>query len=617
MSLRFADASIRRKLTLAMAFTALSALAVVATTLAAYEIVTFRRGLAQRLTSIADIVGRNSTAALTFGDSASVEDLLLSLEAEPGIEAGAMYGPTGRLFAAFPRDPDPVGGVPVGAMPAGVRYEVDRVIVVRPVVYDGEQVGTVYIRSGATELLSRMSVFGLVMLGAVIGSTLFALFISTGLQRWIAGPILGLAKTAQRVTSDRNFSLRADRAGRDEVGELVDDFNRMLSEIEQQDRELRNHRQRLEADVTARTAELRAANEQLTLSMARVEGHAEQIAQLTALGQLLQSCHTEAEVFGVVRHATGKLFPSVSGALAVVNASGTVMEVAVAWGASPPAERVFAPDDCWAFRRGHPHVMSAGDSPLRCAHLKPEDGPVSICVPLIAQGDSLGIIQFNFDDTGEPDAVHETGDVQSTRGRLAVALTEHIALALANMRLREALRNQSIIDPLTGLFNRRYLEQVLERECRRAVRANRPLTVLAIDVDHFKQFNDRWGHDGGDAVLRELGALLKANFRGEDVACRLGGEEFVVLLVDASPEAARQRSENLRLMVHQLRVKHRASTMGAVSISIGLAGLPEHGMTPETLLDAADRAMYEAKKAGRDRIMSAISSAGSRGSSAP
>jgi diguanylate cyclase (GGDEF)-like protein len=181
-------------------------------------------------------------------------------------------------------------------------------------------------------------------------------------------------------------------------------------------------------------------------------------------------------------------------------------------------------------------------------------------------------------------------------------LAEGIALALANLKLKEALENQSIRDPLTGLFNRRYLEQVLERECRRAVRSHRPITVLALDVDHFKQFNDTWGHEGGDAVLRELGALLKSHFRGEDVACRLGGEEFVVLLVDANLEAGRERADQLREHVQRLQVRYRAQTLSSITISIGLAGFPAHGSSPEGLLSAADRALYQAKKLGRNRV---------------
>jgi diguanylate cyclase (GGDEF)-like protein len=389
------------------------------------------------------------------------------------------------------------------------------------------------------------------------------------------------------------------------VGALVEDFNRMLSEIERQNDELREHRERLEADVAARTKELVAANEQLTLSVQRVESHVSQIMRLTEFGQLIQSCNSVEEVFNAVRHVMSRLFPEDSGAMSVLNSSGNVIEMAIEWGASPPRNRVFEPDDCWAFRRGHAHTVASPDSPLRCRHLAPEDGPVSVCVPMIAQGDNLGILQFNFQASAARDAEHETGDLQSMRGRLAQTLAESIALALANLKLKEALENQSIRDPLTGLFNRRYLEQVLERECRRAVRSRRPITILALDVDHFKQFNDTWGHDGGDAVLRELGALLKAHFRGEDVACRLGGEEFVVLLVDADLEGGRARADQLRQQVQQLPAKYRSQTLSAITVSIGLAGFPAHGSSPEGLLSAADRALYQAKRLGRNRVETA------------
>jgi diguanylate cyclase (GGDEF)-like protein len=222
-----------------------------------------------------------------------------------------------------------------------------------------------------------------------------------------------------------------------------------------------------------------------------------------------------------------------------------------------------------------------------------------------AQGDNLGVLQLAFSRFEEGETQDNMGIVQSTRGRLALALAEQIALALANLRLREALRNQSIIDPLTGLFNRRYLEQVLERECRRALRSNRSLAVLMLDVDHFKRFNDLWGHEGGDAVLRDLAALLRHLFRGEDVACRYGGEEFVLLLADATLESALARAEEMRLAVHGLAVQHRGQTVGAIAVSVGVAVLPEHGIGPTDLIAAADRALYRAKETGRDRTVSA------------
>jgi diguanylate cyclase (GGDEF)-like protein len=604
MSSRFTDASIRRKLTVAMALATVLALLLSAVALGAYEIVTFRRALVQRMTTIADIVGRNCTAALAFGERTAAKDVLAALEAESAVHVAAIYDANGQLFAAYTGAHHDGLAPPRTSTAVAGHVEARTLDVVRPIVLNGDRLGTVYIRSGIDELVGRMRVFGGVLLGILTGCGLIALVISGRLQRWIATPILDLARTARLVTSDRNFALRATRAGGDEVGALVDDFNRMLAEIEDQDRLLRAQQEQLETQVANRTAELVAANEQLVASVRRAEAHAEQIAELTALAQLLQSCHTAEEVYGVVQDALRRMFPADSGGLAVLRASGNLMETMVTWGDAPPRQRVFGPEECWSFRRGRPHLVADPISPLRCAHLAPEDGHFSLCVPMMAQGDTLGILQFNFAPAGEREAAGEAG-LQSTRGRLTVALAEHIGLALANLRLREALRNQSIIDPLTGLFNRRYLEQTLERECRRAERAARPLAVMMLDVDHFKRFNDTWGHDGGDAVLKEMSALLRGTFRGEDISCRYGGEEFVVVLADTPLDVASQRAEQLRLQVSELSIRHRDRPVGCITISLGLAALPEHGVAPDTLLGAADRALYDAKHAGRNRVMRA------------
>ena len=600
------DAPIRRKLTLVTTMTTAVALVIAAGALGTYEVAAFHRALARKLTTIADIVGRNCTAALAFGDRSVARDVLAGLEAEPGIEAGSVYDREGRLFAGYGDDRRVHGGLPQTTGELDNTSGRRTLVAVRPIVLDGERIGTVYLRSTLDELDTRMLLFTIVTLTVVVGSTLIALLVSTGLHRWISAPILDLARTARMVTSDRNFALRAGSGGRDEVGTLVEDFNRMLAEIERQDHQLRDHQEQLEVQVAQRTAELVEANDRLVASVRRAEYHTGQIAQLTALGQHLQACQTAAEVFGVIQHAMSKLFPADSGALMTLNSSRNLMEAVAIWGDAPPKQRVFAPEDCWAFRRSRPHLAASADSPLQCAHLQGERAPVALCVPLLAHGDHLGVLQLEFAAAGdEPDDTEETGSPHSTRGRLAVAAAEQIALALANLRLREALRNQSVVDPLTGLFNRRYLEEVLERECRRAVRAERCLSLLMIDVDHFKRFNDMWGHEAGDAVLRAVAGLLRAHFRGEDVACRYGGEEFVALLTDAPPDATYARAEELRAMISHLSVQHRKQTLGSITISIGLAVLPDHGLTPQMLIDAADAALYEAKTAGRDRTVRA------------
>jgi diguanylate cyclase (GGDEF)-like protein len=181
-------------------------------------------------------------------------------------------------------------------------------------------------------------------------------------------------------------------------------------------------------------------------------------------------------------------------------------------------------------------------------------------------------------------------------------MAEHIAMALSNLKLHETLRSQSIRDPLTGLFNRRFMEESLELELRRAVRNQRPLSVIMLDLDRFKHFNDSYGHDAGDALLRELGTLLQTNIRGEDIACRYGGEEFTLIMPEGNAEIAKQRAELLRDAIKNLEVQHRGQALGWVTASLGVAVFPEHGRTRDSLLQSADSALYMSKDAGGDKV---------------
>ncbi|HUR33185.1 MAG TPA: CHASE sensor domain-containing protein [Vicinamibacterales bacterium] len=331
----FEDASIRWKLTALMAGTTALALGLAALSLGTYEVATFRRTLEQKLIVVSEIVGRNCTAALAFGDKTVARDVLAALDAEPSIEAGAVFDKDGRVFATYVA---PAAGVALPASPGevGNRVSAGRMIVVRSIVLEGETVGTVYVQSTLSELSARMLVFAGITLITVVACGVIALFTSAGLQGRISKPILDLANTARLVTSDRNFSLRANPAGRDEVGMLVQDFNRMLAEIERQDRQLRQQQESLTEEVTSRTAELVEANQQLTVSVRRVEHYAEQIAQLTALGQLLQSCLTADEVYGVIQNALPRLFPGDSGSITILKSSGNLMET-MAVGSQPAA----------------------------------------------------------------------------------------------------------------------------------------------------------------------------------------------------------------------------------------------------------------------------------------
>ena len=182
------------------------------------------------------------------------------------------------------------------------------------------------------------------------------------------------------------------------------------------------------------------------------------------------------------------------------------------------------------------------------------------------------------------------------------AVAERISLAIANLRLRETLRGQAIRDVLTGLFNRRFLEEYLELELLRAMRSGRPLTVMMLDVDHFKRFNDTFGHNAGDLVLREIAGILRTRTRGSDMACRFGGEELVVVGPETSLEHGLQRAEQICQAIANLTVIYEGQPLGKVTISVGVASAPEHGYDMAELLRAADEALYAAKKAGRNRV---------------
>jgi diguanylate cyclase (GGDEF)-like protein len=199
----------------------------------------------------------------------------------------------------------------------------------------------------------------------------------------------------------------------------------------------------------------------------------------------------------------------------------------------------------------------------------------------------------------------------SDRQRLAKTLGEQVALALANLRLRATLREQSLRDPLTGLFNRRYMEESLDREIRRALREGYGLGVLMVDVDHFKRLNDAFGHAAGDQVLREIGHLLGTAVRGEDIACRYGGEEFVIILPKASLADTHRRAEALREGIKTLQFDEPMRHYPSTTISVGVAAYPEHGARADELILAADSALYRAKAEGRDRVVVASGAEGS------
>jgi diguanylate cyclase (GGDEF)-like protein len=266
------------------------------------------------------------------------------------------------------------------------------------------------------------------------------------------------------------------------------------------------------------------------------------------------------------------------------------------WGESPPPEQVFGPDDCWGLRQGKAHMGGESAGAPQCAHVPGQTG-VYLCVPLMSHGEAIGLLHVL-------PAAPDEGRLEEKQ-RLALTVTGQLGLALANLKLQENLRDMAVRDPLTGLFNRRYLEETLEREFLRATRQAAPIALIMLDIDHFKRCNDTYGHDAGDVLLRKLGAFLQRYCRGSDVACRYGGEEFVLTLPECSLEIACRRAEEMRQAVKTLQVRHANRTLEAITLSFGVAAFPAHGDNPDAVLCAADAAMYRAKQEGRDRVVAA------------
>jgi diguanylate cyclase (GGDEF)-like protein len=216
---------------------------------------------------------------------------------------------------------------------------------------------------------------------------------------------------------------------------------------------------------------------------------------------------------------------------------------------------------------------------------------------LIAQGETVGLLHVRAHSNNGTQLLPEH------QQQLVRMLAEHTALALSNLHLRDKLRSQAIRDPLTGLFNRRYMEATLERELRRAARHRTSVGIIMFDVDRMKPINDTFGHEAGDIVLRGVGELMLKMFRGEDVACRYGGDEFMIVLPEAGLEDIYQRADQLRQAFKNLSLEYEGSTLGPISLSIGVSVFPEHGTNTERLLQVSDEAVYLAKAAGGDRVM--------------
>ena len=425
---------------------------------------------------------------------------------------------------------------------------------------------------------ARLLLFaGWPILALLIGGTVW--MILTGINR----PLDDLLSAVNRFAAgDR--SARAAIEGRSvEFKELATAYNRMtdtLVEVMERQREAEG--------------EIARANAELVNRGRALESRSHSIALVSGMAQRLQAVHGENEFAEVLACFLPQVLPDLAGSLYVHNSSRNLLARSLAWGEPQASPEHFAPDGCWGLRRGKEHVVDEPGSDLICQHAR---GPLPVhrrCEPLLAGGEVIGLLYIEGSATEE------------TLFRLGLVV-ENISLALVNEMLRKRLREQSIRDPLTGMFNRRYMEEALALEAARAVRGGNPMAVIMADVDHFKRFNDTHGHEAGDALLRAVAGLVQAHFRDGDIVCRYGGEEFIVIAPGTAMDPICNRVEGLRRAVRELSIEFRGQSLGPVTMSFGIDGWDANSVArPEDMVGRADQALFRAKRLGRDRIERAV-----------
>lgn len=313
---------------------------------------------------------------------------------------------------------------------------------------------------------------------------------------------------------------------------------------------------------------------------------------LARMTQRLQGCENFEDVINVAQLFAPNIAPGIAGRLYILDRDPWQMRCVAQWLSPEGKQDPFHPDECWAVRRGQSHPPVNGEPDIACYHLPDTCANHSLCVPLIAQGEAIGLLSFQ----------NITPETAPSRAYLEL-MAEALGLALANQRLRDALLEKALYDPLTGLRNRHHLEDTLRTQMSQATRNAEPVSCLMIDIDHFKNINDRFGHEAGDQVIKNVAAIVQRAVHDHGVAFRYGGEEFLVLLTGVDEEAAHACATEIFNGVHTLSMRYGLSEIGPVDVSIGIASYPEH-VQSDNLLRAADVALYRAKELGRSRIVS-------------
>ncbi|MFS4582614.1 diguanylate cyclase [Phaeobacter sp. C3_T13_0] len=320
---------------------------------------------------------------------------------------------------------------------------------------------------------------------------------------------------------------------------------------------------------------------------------AREVQLLGELNEWLQSSRSLDELFDMVARFMTHILPTAEGSVYVYSNSRDVLDGCASWNGGIHKDHIH-PEECWGLRRGRTYEYGMSEIDFVCEHAEPHDGRAYYCFPILAHGETVGLMHLR--------ALGDATEEFISSRKLAQMCAEQISMAIANVRMRDQLHDQSVRDPLTGLFNRRHMTETLRKSINASLNSGTALGLIAVDVDHFKKFNDNHGHDAGDMVLRAVGSVLEQACDGEEVACRPGGEEFTLILPGTSPEDVMTKAELLRQAVEAIVVRYGEKALPGISISLGVANYPRHGTMPQDLLRAADEALYAAKAKGRNQV---------------
>lgn len=384
--------------------------------------------------------------------------------------------------------------------------------------------------------------------------------------RRVAMPIKKLTEHAEQIMNG-DYSARNTVTVKNEMGILGATLNRMCDAVE--------------TDV----------NEHKQMEMELIE-HEHELALINKLNDQLQICQSSKDAYGIICKAAEELFPNLSGGLSILYPGDKHLVTISQWGKDQILKSMFSPKDCWAVQTDQLYLVNYPETVFVCEHFSHRPPGGYIGVPFMIQDELIGCLHLNAGPKQEIDANQQ---------QLAATFSEVVKLSLSNIKLRETLKDQAIHDHLTGLYNRRFLTEFLEHDLRRSIREKHTLSVAMLDLDHFKDFNDKYGHAAGDLILQEVGSVLRKKIRGSDIACRYGGEEFVLILVNLNAHEAKKKMQEIARDINKMSISYQGKPLPAITVSIGIADTSNQ-TSVDGIIHAADEAMYAAKQHGRDRI---------------